>query len=196
MSGIGGIRLPTPWQSMQNMDATFSNALSGSTDSNSTLVSMLNGGADSSGADAMDVVSSSMASVATSAFQGYAQLAAQAALSRVQKQASDAQAAASGTTDTSATGSNAASAGPDTPDPLNSYDPTNPFAAQQPVTLDDGTVINPVSGIDLGDGNKLDPTTGITTMADGTQINSYGVPVKLMSTLPADTPGGIIDTTA
>lgn len=195
MSAIGGFSLPTPWQQMQTMDATFSNALSGNTNSNSTLVSMLSGGATSGAADTMDAVSSAMASVETSSFQGYAQLAAQAALKRVQNEAKAAQAQSSAATDASAPP--AASSAPDVPDPLNPFGPANPLAAQQDVTLGDGTVIKAPTGVDLGNGAKLDPSTGITTMADGTQINSYGVPVKEMNTLPLDLPPGFnVDVTA
>jgi hypothetical protein len=197
VSAIGGIssfNLPSPWQQLQNMDAAISTATSGNTDSNATIVSMLSGGGTgSSAADTVDAISSAMASAETSSFQGYAQLAAQAALKRVQDQAKAAQ-AASGAADASA--APAANAGPDTPDPLNPSDPTNPFAAQAPVTLDDGTVIKPPSGVDLGNGASLDPSTGITTMADGTQVNSFGVPVKEISTLPVDQPGGIVDVMA
>lgn len=197
---VGGVsRLPTPWQQMQTMDSTFSNALSGNTDSSGTIESMLSGGQDTSSADTFDAISSAMATASQSAFQGYAQLAAQAALTRVQKQASDAQAAAAGTPDASpvVTDAQALAEGPDTPDPLNQSDPTSPFAVQQDVTLDDGTVIKAQTGVDLGDGSTLDPTTGITTMADGSQMNSYGIPVKEMNTMPLDLPPGfIVDTSA
>ena len=194
MSAIGGVssfNLPSPWQQLQTMDAAVSNATSGNTDSNATIVSMLSGGSGSSASDTVDAISSAMASAQESAFQGYADLAAQAALNRVQAQAKAAQAQSPDTTDTSAADTSI------TPDPLNTSDPTNPFATQAPVTLDDGTVINPPTTIDLGNGVTLDPTTGITKMADGTQVTPYGVPVKEISTLPVDLPPGFnVDVTA
>ncbi len=194
MSAIGGISggLPSPWQQMQNMDAAISNATSGNTDSTATIVSMLSGGSGDSATATANAVSSAMASAETSSFQGYAQLAAQAALKRVQSQAAAAQ---GGSTDTSGTAA-AADTAP-APDPLNQSDPTNPFAPQQAVTLADGTVIKPPSGVDLGNGVRLDPSTGITTMADGTQISPSGVPVNELSTLPVDMPPGFnVDVTA
>jgi hypothetical protein len=200
----GMFRQATPWQQMQTMDATMSNAMSGNANSDGTLESMLDGGQDDSTSAVINAISSSLASAEQSEFQGYADLAAQAALKRVKAQVSAQQggadaagaAPASGTAAASATDPSAAGA-VGTTDPLNPSDPTNPFAAPQDVTLDDGTVVKAQTGIALGDGATLDPASGITTMADGTQINSYGVPVKEMTTLPLDLPPGFnVDVTA